>query len=166
MVTENSALSPKCKALTVELQPEGGDFYLRGWGEGGNCLLEAVEAAPTPGASPEPPQLTSAPPSPGQCHGLCEVTTTQEFQANEGPLLPTQQGDAGRWPSREGSVFRPSTTAWKCPHPSGDRTPFRALGLPVKAPRHMTSCLHLSWGDSVVLRNTVGLGDSRSEMEP
>lgn len=63
MVTENSVLSQRYEALTVELQPEGGKDLYPGWGggQGGNCL---VEAAPTPGTFPEPPHsLPRLPPS-------------------------------------------------------------------------------------------------------
>ena len=64
MVTENSALSQRYEVLRVELQPEG-DFYPVGWGQGGNCLVEAVAAAPTPGTFPEPPLcLPRLPPTP------------------------------------------------------------------------------------------------------
>lgn len=65
MVTENSALSQKYEVLTVELQPEGGRLLPSGgWSQGGNCLVEAGEAAPTPGTFPEPPlSLPSLPPA-------------------------------------------------------------------------------------------------------
>lgn len=64
MATENSALSQRYEVLTVELQPEGKDLSPGGRGQGGNCLVQAVEDAPTPGTFPEPPlSLPSLPPA-------------------------------------------------------------------------------------------------------
>lgn len=85
MVTENSALSQRYEVLRVELQPEG-DFYPGGWGQDGNCLVEAVAAAPTPGLSQShPPAYLGSPPQ-LWCCGLCEVTMTQSSQPMR-PLL-------------------------------------------------------------------------------
>lgn len=42
----------------------GETFSQAGWGQDGNCLLEAVKAAPTPGTFPEPPlSLPRRPPA-------------------------------------------------------------------------------------------------------
>jgi len=103
MVTENSVLSQRYEALTVELQPEGGKDLYPGWGgvKVVTALWRLWRLPPPLGLSQSHPTAYLGSPHLGQCYGLCEVTMTQNSQPMRPLLMPTQWEEQGGVLSKE-----------------------------------------------------------------
>lgn len=116
--------------------------------------MEAVEATPPLGRFQSHRSAHLGSPSPSQCYGLCEVTMTQEFPANEAPACAYTVGKEklSVLPKKDLSSDPP-------PLPGNDltqmNTEYFALqsSLPINASHHMTLCFCLSWGDGLCLSN-------------